>query len=427
MQLPRLFAVVASRGLSSACFAATSVLLPSPFFFFFAFPLFALSNNIAIYYSNRKGQAQTMKRSNTKAGEKEDEEEEEENEAGTAGAEKRRGRGFRRLPPELQLFILSFLPSPDLCRCGMVSRRWHSLAKDPSLWKDRPALPSHVRPSGVAAVEASRSADMAAAGMYRLVMLGPGGCGRNSFIVRYVTGTFVTSYDPVIEDSYRKQTQIDETPALLDLLVTAGQEEYSALRDQYAKTGEGFFILYSITSRASFEAIPGYVRSILRAKDCDLSECPPIIILGNKTDMNDARQVSMDEGKAMADQLLTYRWRHHPRFSSPSSARAKLEEEEEREDKKNNNKKKKKKRKSKKKRGFVFRHNFFETSVKNDTVTFYGAPDKPVESHHGALIVDELVRQVDEWRLNQVMGKEGVVERDKNKHNNDSNGKCLLM
>ncbi|KAL6059733.1 RAS1 protein, variant 2 [Balamuthia mandrillaris] len=200
-----------------------------------------------------------------------------------------------------------------------------------------------------------------------------------------------------------------------------------AVRDQYAKTGEGFFILYSITSRASFEAIPGYVRSILRAKDCDLSECPPIIILGNKTDMNDARQVSMDEGKAMADQLLTYRWRHHPRFSSPSSARAKLEEEEEREDKKNNNKKKKKKRKSKKKRGFVFRHNFFETSVKNDTVTFYGAPDKPVESHHGALIVDELVRQVDEWRLNQVMGKEGVVERDKNKHNNDSNGKCLLM
>ncbi|KAL6044934.1 Small G-protein Ras2 [Balamuthia mandrillaris] len=370
-----------------------------------------------------------MKRSNTKAA---DPEEEEENEEGTAEAEKgkrERGRGFRRLPPELQLFILSFLPTPDLCRCGMVSRRWHFLAKDPSLWKERPALPSHVRPSGVAAVEASRSADMAAAGMYRLVMLGPGGCGRNSFIVRYVTGTFVASYDPVIEDSYRKQTQVDETPALLDLLVTAGQEEYSALRDQYAKTGEGFFILYSITSRASFEAIPGYVRSILRAKDCDMSECPPIIILGNKTDMNDARQVSMDEGKAMADQLLTYRWRHHPRFSRFSSARAKLEEEE-REDKKNNKKKKKRKRKSKKEReGFVFRHNFFETSVKNDTVTFYGAPDKPVDSHHGALIVEELVRQVDEWRLNQVMGKEGVVERDsnKNKHNHDNNGKCLLM
>ena len=46
---------------------------------------------------------------------------------------------------------------------------------------------------------------------------------------------------------------------VLDILDTAGQEEYSALRDQYIKTGDGFLIIYSITDRWSFaEAEPIY-------------------------------------------------------------------------------------------------------------------------------------------------------------------------
>ena len=47
-------------------------------------------------------------------------------------------------------------------------------------------------------------------------------------------------YDPTIEDSYRKQVTIDDETCLLDILDTAGQEEYSAMRDQYMRTGQGF-------------------------------------------------------------------------------------------------------------------------------------------------------------------------------------------
>jgi small GTP-binding protein len=43
---------------------------------------------------------------------------------------------------------------------------------------------------------------------------------------------FIDEYDPTIEDSYRKQVTIDEETCLLDILDTAGQEEYSAMRDQ---------------------------------------------------------------------------------------------------------------------------------------------------------------------------------------------------
>ena len=50
--------------------------------------------------------------------------------------------------------------------------------------------------------------------------------------MQFVQGIFVEKYDPTIEDSYRKQVTIDDETCLLDILDTAGQEEYSAMRDQ---------------------------------------------------------------------------------------------------------------------------------------------------------------------------------------------------
>jgi GTPase KRas len=78
---------------------------------------------------------------------------------------------------------------------------------------------------------------------------------------------FVDEYDPTIEDSYRKQCVIDDEVALLDILDTAGQEEYSAMREQYMRTGEGFLLVYSITDQSSFEEIQSFCQQILRVKD----------------------------------------------------------------------------------------------------------------------------------------------------------------
>ena len=90
-------------------------------------------------------------------------------------------------------------------------------------------------------------------------------------------------------DSYRKQCVIDDEVALLDVLDTAGQEEYSAMREQYMRTGEGFLLVYSITSRQSFEEISTFQQQILRVKDKDYF---PIIIVGNKCDLDSEREVS---------------------------------------------------------------------------------------------------------------------------------------
>lgn len=60
------------------------------------------------------------------------------------------------------------------------------------------------------------------------------------------------------QDSYRKQVVIDGETCLLDILDTAGQEEYSAMRDQYMRTGEGFLCVFAINNTKSFEDIHQY-------------------------------------------------------------------------------------------------------------------------------------------------------------------------
>lgn len=102
-----------------------------------------------------------------------------------------------------------------------------------------------------------------------------------------------------LADSYRKQCVIDDEVALLDVLDTAGQEEYSAMREQYMRTGEGFLLIYSITSRQSFEEIMTFQQQILRVKDKDYF---PIIVVGNKCDLEKERVVS-EQGTSQSSLL----------------------------------------------------------------------------------------------------------------------------
>ena len=126
-----------------------------------------------------------------------------------------------------------------------------------------------------------------------------------------------SQYDPTIEDSYRKQVSIDDETCLLDILDTAGQEEYSAMRDQYMRTGEGFLCVYAITSRSSFEEIDGFREQILRVKDEDHV---PMCLAGNKCDLNDDRQVTTAEGSDKAKSFGC------PFFETSAKSRINVEE-----------------------------------------------------------------------------------------------------
>ncbi|KAM7191056.1 ras small monomeric GTPase [Naviculisporaceae sp. PSN 640] len=132
---------------------------------------------------------------------------------------------------------------------------------------------------------------------YKLVVVGGGGVGKSCLTIRMVQDHFLDEYDPTIEDSYRKQCVVDGTVALLDVLDTAGQEEYSAMREQYMRTGEGFLLVYSITSRQSFDEISTFHQQICRVKDKDHV---PMVLVGNKVDLEEHREVPTSEGERLA-------------------------------------------------------------------------------------------------------------------------------
>lgn len=135
---------------------------------------------------------------------------------------------------------------------------------------------------------------------YKLVVVGGGGVGKSALTIQFIQSHFVSDYDPTIEDSYTKQCVIDERVAHLDILDTAGQEEFSAMREQYMRNGEGFLLVFSVTDRSSFDEINKFYNQILRVKD--RTEFP-MILVGNKSDLEYERTVSTSEGQELARQL----------------------------------------------------------------------------------------------------------------------------
>ena len=69
-------------------------------------------------------------------------------------------------------------------------------------------------------------------------------------------------------------------------------------RDQYIKHADGFFVVYSITIRRSFVEAENVIQEIYRVRD---DNSVPIVLVGNKCDLEDERQVSTEEGKDLAD------------------------------------------------------------------------------------------------------------------------------
>jgi len=152
---------------------------------------------------------------------------------------------------------------------------------------------------------------------YKLVIVGGGGVGKSALTIQLIQNHFVDEYDPTIEDSYRKQVTIDQETCLLDILDTAGQEEYSAMRDQYMRSGQGFLTVFAVTSRSSFDEVTAFREQILRVKDEDKV---PMVLAGNKCDLDNERQVTKAQGEELAKSFGC------PFFETSAKARINVEE-----------------------------------------------------------------------------------------------------
>eukprot|EP01156_Anaeramoeba_ignava_P022715 Anaeramoba_ignava/c20968_g2_i1.p1 GENE.c20968_g2_i1~~c20968_g2_i1.p1 ORF type:complete len:200 (-),score=33.47 c20968_g2_i1:29-607(-) len=132
---------------------------------------------------------------------------------------------------------------------------------------------------------------------YKLVVVGGGGVGKSALTVQLIHSQFIEEYEPTIEDFYQKQVEIDGQVSMLEIIDTAGQEEYALMRDTYVRSGDGFVIVYAINMRSSFDEVTLYKDNILKTKEADHF---PMVIVGNKKDLTKNRQVSLDELKDLA-------------------------------------------------------------------------------------------------------------------------------
>jgi len=121
---------------------------------------------------------------------------------------------------------------------------------------------------------------------FRLVVVGAGGVGKSCLTIQYIANRFVDDYDPTLEDSYRKQATIGDRECVLDIIDTAGQDDFMAIRESYYTEGDGFMCVFDVTSRATFNDVPEFHEAILRVKDANVV---PFILVGNKVDMEDKR------------------------------------------------------------------------------------------------------------------------------------------
>ncbi|CAM1502178.1 Fc.00g041620.m01.CDS01 [Cosmosporella sp. VM-42] len=104
---------------------------------------------------------------------------------------------------------------------------------------------------------------------------------------------------------------------ILEILDTAGTEQFVAMRDLYMKTGQGFLLVFSITSASSLSELAGLREEIIRIKD---DENVPIVIVGNKADLEENRAVPRAKGFS-----ISQRW-GAPYYEASARTRTNVDE-----------------------------------------------------------------------------------------------------
>eukprot|EP01123_Difflugia_compressa_P013041 TRINITY_DN582_c0_g1_i2.p1 TRINITY_DN582_c0_g1~~TRINITY_DN582_c0_g1_i2.p1 ORF type:complete len:210 (-),score=44.38 TRINITY_DN582_c0_g1_i2:69-698(-) len=130
---------------------------------------------------------------------------------------------------------------------------------------------------------------------YKLVFLGDQSVGKTSIITRFMYDTFDSTYQPTIGIDFLSKTMyLDDKTVRLQLWDTAGQERFRSLIPSYIRDSSVAVICYDITSRDSFVNTSKWIDDVKTERGEDVI----MMLCGNKTDMEDHRAVSYEEGEA---------------------------------------------------------------------------------------------------------------------------------
>jgi small GTP-binding protein len=137
---------------------------------------------------------------------------------------------------------------------------------------------------------------------YKIILVGDGAVGKTSMVHRFVEGSFQTDYKATIGTSImKKECHFEglESKVRLVLWDLAGQDQFMRVRQSYLTNAEAGFLVYDVTRRKSFDNIKKWKKELDNANLEDAA----LILIGNKTDLEDERMVSTEEGRELAKEL----------------------------------------------------------------------------------------------------------------------------
>eukprot|EP00056_Hartaetosiga_gracilis_P011008 m.164854 g.164854 ORF g.164854 m.164854 type:complete len:181 (-) comp13429_c3_seq2:276-818(-) len=139
----------------------------------------------------------------------------------------------------------------------------------------------------------------------KIVLTGSGGVGKSCLVLRYLYDRFVEEYDPTIEESYSARVDVDGKTVPIELVDTAGQEEFKSFRDATMDFGEAFIVVFAVTDKDTFKEAQALLERVER-HFVD-QETMPILLVGNKNDLVDRRKVTKEEAEAYCNKRgITY-------------------------------------------------------------------------------------------------------------------------
>ena len=124
-------------------------------------------------------------------------------------------------------------------------------------------------------------------------ILGDGGVGKTSITLQYIKGEFTEAYIPTIEDEFQKIIQIDGKTYKIEIVDTAGQEDFKDLRTNYIKLCHAFMLIYAVDDESSLDSIQELYDDIIAVH----YKLPPTILLGNKCDLPQPFAVDISKAK----------------------------------------------------------------------------------------------------------------------------------
>lgn len=132
---------------------------------------------------------------------------------------------------------------------------------------------------------------------YKIVFLGEQNVGKTSLITRFMYDTFDSSYAATIGIDFLSKTMyLDDKTIRLQLWDTAGQERFRSLIPSYIRDSHVAVIVYDISSKKSFELLDKWIEDVKMERGDNVIIC----LVGNKNDLTDERQVSIQDGEAKA-------------------------------------------------------------------------------------------------------------------------------